>query len=130
MDEEKLVAYRDGEVREADGGKRTVTTKVYIAGPMQGRKMNNFQAFAQAAAYLRSIGYEVVNPAESDMAEGIDPTRSLDDQGILRETVLRRDFQSLLECDRIWKLQGWECSEGAQAESLIARLSGIKVLSL
>ena len=38
--------------------------RVYIAGPMSGIENSNFPAFHAAAAELRALGHEVVNPAE------------------------------------------------------------------
>ncbi|MBT9158943.1 MAG: hypothetical protein DDT26_00192 [Dehalococcoidia bacterium] len=38
--------------------------RIYISGPMTGLHDLNFPAFRDAAAKLRAIGYEVVNPAE------------------------------------------------------------------
>ncbi len=38
--------------------------KVYISDPMTGIKDDNFPTFSAAARALRSVGYEVVNPAD------------------------------------------------------------------
>ncbi len=102
--------------------------RVYIAGPMTGRKMNNIYAFFKAAAWLREQGHQVVNPAELDLERGVDPSRPLEEQGLKRADILCRDFRALMACDAIHLLDGWETSEGAQAEKLISRLIGLKNL--
>ena len=40
-------------------------TRVYIAGPMTGLPDFNYPAFNAAAAKLRALGLEVLNPAEN-----------------------------------------------------------------
>ena len=49
--------------------------KIYIAGPMSGLPNNGYDAFHRKAAHLRAAGWEVVNPAEMDLEEGLSPTR-------------------------------------------------------
>ncbi len=43
------------------------TKRIYLAGPMTGLPDYNFPAFMKAAAYLRSQGAIVFNPAENDL---------------------------------------------------------------
>ncbi len=42
------------------------TKRVYVSGPMTGKKGFNIPAFDQAAILLRKLGYDVVSPAELD----------------------------------------------------------------
>lgn len=103
-------------------------TKVYIAGPMRGYDYFNFPAFDEAAASLRAMGYEVVNPAEIDRGLGLDETA--DDAEVKFEalggieTAMHRDFGVILECDGIVLLPGWEKSTGARGELFVAQTTG------
>ena len=40
--------------------------RIYIAGPMTGYAEMNFPAFNTAAARVRALGHEAVNPVEID----------------------------------------------------------------
>ncbi|WP_063042293.1 MULTISPECIES: DUF4406 domain-containing protein [Nocardia] len=88
-------------------------SKVYLAGPMSGYPEWNFPAFHAAAAELRDLGLNVVNPAE------------LDDPGHVPGSedwswYLRRDLKKLLDCDSIVLLPGWDESRGAKLEYRVA----------
>ena len=83
--------------------------KIYIAGPMTGKKDLNFPAFFAAASVFRSMGLEVVNPAELNP----DPSTPWIE-------CMRRDIAALMTCDQIYLMQGWETSKGANLEHHIA----------
>lgn len=72
--------------------------KVYIAGPMTGLPEYNFPAFHAAAAAWRAAGWEVVNPAEEFDGQTDLPYRA----------YVERDMQTLLGCDAIAMLPGWD----------------------
>lgn len=90
--------------------------KVYISGPMTGYPEFNYPAFAKAAAYWRSCGFEVVSPAELNPSTG----------GQWAD-YLRADLKALLTCDAIAMLAGWETSRGALLELYVARALGMEV---
>jgi uncharacterized protein DUF4406 len=69
----------------------------------------NFNAFAQAAMKLRSIGYVVEDPGEFGIA---DNWTWFD--------YMRKDLAVVLGSDGIATLDNWECSRGAQLEVYIA----------
>lgn len=94
--------------------------KTYVAGPMTGYKDYNFPAFYAKAAEERAKGYDVINPAELDDADG-DLTRPWD-------FYLRRDLIVLAECNRIVLLDGWEKSKGANLEVHIGRQLGFEIV--
>lgn len=94
--------------------------KSYIAGPMTGYKDYNFPAFYAKAAEERAKGYDVINPAELDDADG-DLTKPWD-------FYLRRDLIVLAECNRIVLLDGWEKSKGANLEVHIGRELGFEIV--
>lgn len=84
-------------------------SRYYVAGPMTGLPELNFPAFHAAAAKLRAIGHEVVNPAE------VNP-----DPGMKWEDAMRADLPQLCRCDAIAMLPGWQLSRGARLEFDIA----------
>ena len=107
---------------------------LYIAGPMTHRPQFNFPAFAEAAADLRRLGYDVINPAEHDsepvQAAALASTDgSLDANGkIGGETwgqILARDVQLIADkVDGVAFLPEWEESRGARLEAFVALLAG------
>lgn len=93
---------------------------------MTGYPRWNFDAFERGASALRSAGFEVLSPAESDLAEGFDPDAPAD--LFTREhliAALRRDVELVLNSDGVALLDGWRHSKGALAERALARAAGI-----
>lgn len=111
-------------------------TKLYLAGPMTGIKYFNAPAFADAAFRLRLVGYEVFNPAENDMANGIelgkfDGTENLSDHGFSLREVLKQDLTWICDnADGIALLWGSEKSKGVAAELALAFALGVPVHSV
>ena len=93
--------------------------KTYIAGPMSNHPDLNFPAFHAAAAHLRSLGRQVVNPAE------INP-----DPEMPWVNCMRADIRELVTCDAIAMLPGWEASKGAKLEHHIATELDLTVIYL
>lgn len=96
--------------------------KFYVAGPMTGHVLSNWPEFFRVAKALREAGFEVENPAEVDIINGVNPCEA--PGGEDRESVLLDDFERLLRCDGVVLLQAWEDSEGARAEVHLAELTG------
>lgn len=94
-----------------------MTPTVYISGPMTGYAEYNYPAFHEAAAKLRALGYEVLNPAE-----GFDGAHDLP-----YDDYIRKDIKNLLESDFVALLDGWEESAGAHLEVAVAVGIGIPV---
>jgi nucleoside 2-deoxyribosyltransferase len=99
--------------------------KLYLAGPMRGFPLLNFETFMQYATFLRNCGYEVVNPVEMDMADGLDFTSDetisqtivRDEAGNISEDYyLDRDMELLASCDAVALLPQWENSSGTRRE--------------
>lgn len=91
----------------------------------------NFDAFASAASELRRAGYEVISPAEIDLARGFDPDApkelyTTED----RVMALRGDIIALLDVDGVALLDGWEDSAGAQLEAHIGTALELMVAPL
>lgn len=112
--------------------------KVYLAGPMTGRKQFNIPTFDLAAADLRRRGFEVVSPAELDDPE----TRAIALQspdgapgsgsanGETWGDFLSRDVKLLADggIEAIYVLPGWEKSRGARLETFVGRaLCGLPI---
>ncbi|MDR1529002.1 MAG: DUF4406 domain-containing protein [Burkholderiales bacterium] len=91
--------------------------RIYISGPMTGLPGCNFATFNAAAARLRLLGYEVVNPAELNT----DPETDW-------HTALRKDLQALLTCDTLALLGGWQKSSGAHLEMHVAHRVGMDIV--
>lgn len=93
--------------------------KVYISGQMTGLPEFNFPAFHAAAAKLRAMQYEVINPAE------IDP-----EPGKPWAEYMKKDIKALVDCDAVCTLDGWQRSRGASFEVYVATQLGIQVLTM
>lgn len=100
---------------------------VYLAGPMRGHRLFNFPAFFSAALALRGVGHECVNPAERDMAQGIDPSQTETDQDFDLEAAFTFDFQAIMRAGGVVLLPGWETSQGVAAELVVAKFTGTQV---
>lgn len=89
--------------------------KIYISGPMRGIPEFNFPAFHAAAARLRVLGHEVINPAELDAATNT--------TGWVFEDFIQRDFDVILSqrVEAIALLDGWQKSQGATMELNLMR---------
>lgn len=119
-----------GQVPKVQGiGVREVTT-AYIAGPMRGYPYHNFPAFIQAAHRLRRAGYTVLSPAEHDLENGFNPELYLDEQEFDLREALKWDLDAVLSSDLVVVLDGWEASQGAQAEIAVALAAGIPYKTL
>lgn len=108
------------------------SSRLYLAGPMRGIPRYNFDSFAEARQRLRDRGFEILCPAERDLASGFDPigmtgNEDLEALGFPVAQTLDQCFRDVLDCDGIALLPGWARSEGARAETLIAHLSGREI---
>jgi len=90
--------------------------KLYLAGPMTGYPDLNFPLFHAEAARLRSLGFEITNPAELNANSNGDWL-----------ACMRADIRELVTCDGIALLTGWEKSKGASIEEGLARSLGFRV---
>lgn len=110
--------------------------KIYIAGPMRGKKFYNFPAFFRAEGHLAELGWSVFNPARMDIENGsIDPRNlpddhdwnSVDNINFSLTDAVARDAQAIQDSDAIYMLRGWEYSTGARAEHALAVWLGINI---
>lgn len=111
----------------------TTLRSAYLAGPMRGIEEYNFPAFHKAAAWLRSEGWKILSPAERDEAdESIrhDQDRAgwADHLGL--DYFMQFDLAMVCEADCVICLEGWEKSQGARLETLVAIEVGHPVFEL
>lgn len=91
---------------------------IYLSGPMSGYPDFNYPAFNAAAAQLRVLGHEVINPTEISSPE----------DGY--KGCMRKDLRELLRdgVDTIAVLPGWQDSKGARDEVYVAQIVGIDLV--
>lgn len=93
--------------------------KLYLSGPMTGLPDYNFPAFEQARDRLRTMGHEVICPAEAGQVEGWEWS-----------DYMKRDVIMLLAADSVVVLPGWEDSRGARLEVHLASALGMTIYDL
>jgi hypothetical protein len=76
---------------------------------MTGCDNYNYDIFNSTARELRQQGYDVINPAENDIPQGL----SLD-------IYLQHDLSAVCKCDAIALIAGWQLSNGARIETFVA----------
>lgn len=97
---------------------------IYVAGPMRGYDQYNFPAFFRAERDLIMKGWDVLNPAAMDVAEGFDGSTEPTEEFI--SVAIHRDVQTILHrADAIALLPGWRNSVGATAEAWLGHWTGI-----
>ncbi len=92
--------------------------RVYVAGPMTGIEDFNYPTFNAVAAHLRAQGYEVENPADLGIVECAQ-----------WEDYMAYDLTRLGLCGVIALLPGWDLSQGARLEVMIAEHLGMRVVN-
>jgi hypothetical protein len=108
-----------------------MTGVIYVAGPMAGYPDLNREAFRVASLRLAQAGRLVLNPHDVDPHPhpGRDCPRSyaVSDDGHAAACYLRSALRSMLGCDEIHLLPGWEASVGARLELSVAAAVGMRV---
>jgi len=107
---------------------------IYVAGPMRGRHQYNAKSFDDAAAMIRKLDLQVINPIDLDSVDGVD-CRLLPDctnwsvlpDGMNLDDIVYRDLGAIQACEGIYMLNGWQQSTGALAEHAVAKWLGLKI---
>ena len=94
-------------------------TTLYLAGRMSGLPDSGYPAFRAASEALRKRNYTVLSPHETHNGSPDHPGG--------RPWYLREAIRLLLRCDSVAVLPGWEHSNGAKMEVLIAQELGMNV---
>jgi hypothetical protein len=106
--------------------------RVYISGPISGRKNGNREAFEEVAKRLRELGCDPVNPHRINPDHfgrecvGEDIGEAQHRYGC----YLRADIRELVDCDAYVVLEGWNGSKGSQAEVAVAQVIGLPRIGL
>jgi hypothetical protein len=95
--------------------------KIYIAGPMTGKKDLNEEAFTQTENKLIKNGWETINPHRLGSL-GLDPK-----DPYYFPRIMRRDFEQLERCHAIYMIDGWEFSPGASCEHAYAKVRNLAI---
>lgn len=109
--------------------------KIYLAGPMRGKKDFNFPLFIKRSAQLRQLGHEVFNPAERDLKKYGSKLKSetgneddIKNTGFSLRDALGADLAWICKhAEAIAVLPGWRKSKGAKAEVATAKALGLIV---
>ena len=92
--------------------------RVYVSGPVTGMPGLNRRAFERAAVQLEAAGHTPLVPhwfVPSDAGW---------------QDAMRRSIETLVKCDGVALLPGWQDSKGAVIEFSLARDLGIPVREL
>lgn len=87
--------------------------KVYISGSIS-KNPNYKDEFQKAESEVRSIGYDVINPAKNSCESYKD--------------YIDKGLRQLSECDMIYMLKGYEESDGAMLELQYAITVGMDII--
>ena len=90
---------------------------VYISGAITGTS-DYMERFARAEKVLTERGMSVINPAK---------VNSMMPQDTTYDQYMKMSFCMLSMCDRIYMIDGWENSKGANKEREYARKHGIDI---
>lgn len=100
--------------------KKNALKRVYISGPISGRKfMNVYQDFSRAEKALKDRGYEVINPLNNGV-HFLAPHCE----------HMRVDLGNECRCQGIYYIKHWRrwVSKGVWIERIVAKAIGMKVL--
>lgn len=91
--------------------------KIYISGPISGRKREEVEAhFGEARQIIEECGYIAVSPLDN----GLTPDAPWREH-------MTADISMLLGCDAILMLFEWKRSKGARIEHTIASEAGMTI---
>lgn len=95
-------------------------SKVYISGKITGLSRTEYMTkFNKAEEYLKTKGYEVINPARTN---GTLPESTTYDQYMDMSMLL------LSMCDTIFLLDNWMDSKGAKKEFQVANANNLEIM--
>lgn len=92
--------------------------KVYISSKMTGLPDFNFPAFDKKAEELRTMGFNVLNPADIGRKYGTDKSTAF---------YRRKNIEMLLQADVLFVFGNIAGSKGVEFEKLIARELGLPI---
>lgn len=106
--------------------------RIYLAGPMTGKRYFNYFSFNATAEALTALGHEVFNPVSNDVARygtGLfldnpkgDPDIAKAHYTFDRRLALTEDIEYICKrAEAVFLLPGWAESRGAIAEVAVAQ---------
>jgi hypothetical protein len=101
----------------------TTLRTAYLAGPMRGIEDYNFPEFRKQAAWLRGSGWTIFSPAERDEEDpDIDHTEDVAGWSGTRglDYFMQYDLAAVCRMHAVICLPGWEDSQGARLETMVA----------
>lgn len=98
---------------------------IYISGQMTGIYNYNFDKFNEVATMLKKDGYYICNPV--DILKDLAAKDKIEIYELQRKDIMKNCIYSLLFCDAIYLIDGWEESDGACLEADIASELELKV---
>lgn len=101
--------------------------KIYLAGPMSSVQDFNFPEFFRVTDELRSLGHQVINPAETNGPTVEEALNDLPYNPMEWEDYMRIDLQSLTDSEVLCLLPGWQASRGARLEVKVAKELGMPI---
>lgn len=113
--------------------------RVYVCGPMRGKRLYNFPAFDNARDMINNMGHMPVSPADIDRDHGFDALEIVwppgwdwnkVPDGLNLDDVIKRDIDAILTCQAYYTLDGWENSKGAKAEVALLEWRGCDRITL
>ena len=114
----KITTIIDAGLREGpkqdESEEKTARGVIYIAGPIKGHA-DYIERFCAAQLDLEARGWIVLNPADLPA-------------GMPAERYMPICLAMLQQADAVYMLQGWEGSDGAGIEYLLAEYQGKEVL--
>ena len=112
--------------------KLSLTSKIYISGPMTGYVNYNYESFNRCehdiAEFLEDYydadidrSHLIFNPAKIDKNNPVPFSHP-------REYYMSESIKGLITCDNVVVLDGWMNSPGARCEILVAREMGMNIV--
>lgn len=101
----------------------TTLRSAYLAGPMRGHPEYNFPEFRRWTTKLRARGWKIFSPAERDEQDpDIDHTENIAGWSGSRglDYFMAHDLKAVCETDCVIYMPGWETSQGARLEGMVA----------
>jgi len=99
----------------------TTLRSAYLAGPMRGIKDFNFPEFHRQAAWLRSENWTIFSPAERDEADpALNGDWGISAEGRGLDYFMQYDLAAVCQTDAVILMKGWESSQGARLEAMVA----------
>lgn len=113
--------------------------RAYIANKMTGVPQFNYPWFIDAAAYLRSLGHDIVSPAELDTPEQVEAALASPDGDLATfeaasnstwGDILAKDVKLIADdgIEAVIVGPDWADSKGAKLETFVAFQLGLPIL--